>query len=103
MPGALNTNIIRRGTEIILENEHGDEQSVQIVTVGRKGLYFLARRGRYLKVTFTGFIDRVSYDVFIPIARVFIDSFVSGAIDRAVRVYPRFISTLSQRPEAVQL
>ena len=32
-----------------------------------------------------------------------IDSFVSGAIDRAVLVYPRFVSTLTQRPEVVQL
>jgi F-type H+-transporting ATPase subunit gamma len=31
------------------------------------------------------------------------DGFVSGQIDRAVLVYPRFISTLTQRPEVVQL
>ncbi len=103
LAGALNTNIIRRGTEIILENEHGEEQSVQVVTVGRKGQDFLARRGRNLTGTFTGIVDRVSYDDVIPIARLIIDSFISGAIDRAVLVYPRFISTLSQRPEAVQL
>jgi F-type H+-transporting ATPase subunit gamma len=103
LAGALNTNIIRRGTEIILESEHGDEQSVQVVTVGRKGQDFLARRGRNLTGTFTGIIDRVTYDDVIPIARLIIDSFVSGAIDRAVLVYPRFISTLSQRPEVVQL
>jgi F-type H+-transporting ATPase subunit gamma len=103
LAGALNTNIIRRGTEIILESEHGDEHSVQIVTVGRKGQDFLARRGRDLTGTFTGIIDRVTYDDVIPIARLIIDSFISGAIERAVLVYPRFISTLSQRPEVVQL
>ncbi len=103
LAGALNTNVIRRGTEIILENEHGDEQTVQIVTVGRKGQDFLIRRGRHLAGTFTGIVDRVAYDDVIPIARVIIDSFVSGAIDRAVLVYPRFVSTLTQRPEVVQL
>src|SRR5215472_5295532 len=76
LAGALNTNIIRRGTEVILENEHGDEQSVQIVTVGRKGQDFLARRGRDLTGTFTGIVDRVTYDDVIPIARIIIDSFV---------------------------
>jgi F-type H+-transporting ATPase subunit gamma len=103
LAGALNTNIIRRGVEIILESERGESQTVQVVTVGRKGQDFLARRGRELTGTFTGIIDRVTYDDVIPIARVIIDSFVSGAIDRAVLVYPRFISTLSQRPEVVQL
>src|SRR5690348_2266297 len=103
LAGALNTNVIRRGTEIIVENERTDGQVVQVVTVGRKGQDFLARRGRNLLGTFAGIIDRVRYDDVIPIARVIMDSFVNGQIDRALLVYPRFISTLSQRPEVVQL
>ena len=103
LAGALNTNVIRRGTEVILEHEHGDSQMVQVVTVGRKGQDFLARRGRNLLGTFAGIVDRVRYDDVIPIARVITDSFVAGSIDRALLVYPRFVSTLAQRPEVVQL
>jgi F-type H+-transporting ATPase subunit gamma len=103
LAGALNTNVIRRGTEVILENEQSGTRTVQVVTVGRKGQDFLARRGRNLLGTFTGIIDRVKYDDVIPIARVITDSFINGSIDRAVLVYPRFVSTLSQRPEVVQL
>lgn len=103
LAGALNTNVIRRGTEVILESERSDGQTVQVVTVGRKGQDFLARRGRSLLGTFTGIIDRVRYDDVIPIARVIMDSFVNGQIDRALLVYPRFVSTLAQRPEVVQL
>src|SRR5690242_2900450 len=103
LAGALNTNLIRRGTEVILENERSDGQTVQVVTVGRKGQDFLVRRGRHLLGTFTGIVDRVRYEDVIPIARVIMDSFVSGQVDRAVLVYPRFISTLTQRPEVVQL
>jgi F-type H+-transporting ATPase subunit gamma len=103
LAGALNTNLIRRGTELILENERADGQTVQVVTVGRKGQDFLARRGRNLLGTFTGIVDRVRYDDVIPIARVVTDSFVNGSIDRALLVYPRFISTLTQRPDIVQL
>jgi F-type H+-transporting ATPase subunit gamma len=103
LAGALNTNVIRRGTEVILENERGDTQTVEVVTVGRKGQDFLLRRGRKLLGTFTGIVDRVRYDDVIPIARVIMDSFVNGQIDRALLVYPRFISTLTQRPEVVQL
>ena len=103
LAGALNTNIIRRGTELIVEYENRDGHTVQVVTVGRKGQDFLVRRGRTLLGTFTGMIDRVRYDDVIPIARVIMDSFINGSVDRALLVYPRFISTLSQRPEVVQL
>jgi F-type H+-transporting ATPase subunit gamma len=103
LAGALNTNVIRRGTEVIGEYERAAGQSVEVVTVGRKGQDFLARRGRKLLGTFTGMVASVKYDDVIPIARVITDSFINGSIDRAVLVYPRFISTLSQRPEVVQL
>ena len=103
LAGALNTNIIRRGTELIVEEERSDGRTVQVVTVGRKGQDFLVRRGRQLLGTFTGFVDRTSYDDVVPVARVITDSYTSGQIDRAVLVYPRFVSTLTQRPEVVQL
>jgi F-type H+-transporting ATPase subunit gamma len=103
LAGALNTNIIRRGTELILENESTAGRTVQVVTVGRKGQDFLVRRGRTLLGTFTGMVAQVHYEDVIPIARVITDSYVNGTIDRAMLVYPRFISTLSQRPEVVQL
>jgi F-type H+-transporting ATPase subunit gamma len=101
LAGALNTNIIRRGTEVIVEEERNGR--VEVVTVGRRGQDFLLRRGRELLGTFTGFIDKVQYDHVIPIARVIMDGYANGQIDRAVLIYPRFLSTLSQRPEVIQL
>jgi F-type H+-transporting ATPase subunit gamma len=103
LAGALNTNVIRRGTEVILEQEGARGHAVQVVTVGRRGQDFLVRRGRSLMGTFTGIVDRVTYDDVIPIARVITDGFINGSIDQAMLVYPRYISTLSQRPEVVQL
>ena len=103
LAGPLNTNTIRRGTEVIQEEERADGRSVEVVTVGRRGQDFLLRRGRKLLGTFTGIVDRVQYDDVIPIARVVMDGYVNGQLDRAVLVYPRFISTLTQRPEVVQL
>jgi F-type H+-transporting ATPase subunit gamma len=103
LAGSLNTNVIRRGVEIITEQERAEGRSVEVVTVGRKGQDFLARRGRNLLGTFTGMVATVKYDDVIPIARVITDSFLNGTIDRAVLVYPRFVSTLTQRPEVIQL
>jgi F-type H+-transporting ATPase subunit gamma len=103
LAGALNTNTIRRGIEVIAEEEAGGARRVEVVTVGRRGQDFLLRRGRQLLGTFIGLTDKVQYDDVIPVARVVMDGYSSGQIDRAVLVYPRFLSTLSQRPEVVQL
>src|SRR5207248_7222561 len=65
LAGALNTNIIRRGTEVILEHERGDGRQVHVVTVGRKGQDFLARRGRKLLGILIGYVDRVRYEAVI--------------------------------------
>jgi F-type H+-transporting ATPase subunit gamma len=102
LAGPLNTNVIRRGTEVILDVDRRN-LDVEIITVGRKGQDFLARRGRKLLGTFTGLTDRVTYDDVIPIARVIMDSYMTGVMDQATLVYPRFVSTLTQRPETVQL
>lgn len=102
LAGPLNTNVIRRAAELIVQEEDAS-LNVELVTVGRKGQDFFARRGRTLLGTFTGIIDRPSYADIIPIARVVMDSYVAGVMDRAYLVYPRFVSTLVQRPEAVQI
>src|SRR5215210_1593241 len=52
--GALNANTIRRSSEFLLSSE----QPVDVVTVGRKGQDFLARRGRELRATFTALGDQ---------------------------------------------
>src|SRR5919197_1219553 len=102
LAGPLNTNVIRRGVDVVAEIER-DNLDIEIITLGRKGQDFLARRGRKLLGTFTGLTDRGTYDDIIPVARVIMDSYMSGVMDRAVLVYPRFVSTLTQRPEVVQL
>src|SRR5215211_683760 len=60
LAGALNTNVIRRATQLLLEVEdrpqdleRGRKQEVEVITVGRKGQDFMARRGRKLLGTFT--------------------------------------------------
>ena len=97
--GALNTNVIRRGTEFLLSTE----QDAELVTVGRKGQDFMVRRGRALRATFTALGDRPDYMAIVPIARIITEDFERGAIDAAYVLFPRFISTLTQRPQVDQL
>jgi len=97
--GALNTNVLRRGTEFILSTP----EEMELVTVGRKGQDFMARRGRAIRATFTQLGDRPDYMAVVPIARVIIDDFEHRRIDAAYVLYPKFISTLSQRPQLDQI
>jgi len=97
--GALNTNTIRRASELILEQT----QDVELMTLGRKGQDFMARRGYRIFATQTGLGDRPSYEQIIPIARNVIESFMARRMDVCYLVYPEFVSTLTQRPVVHQI
>jgi F-type H+-transporting ATPase subunit gamma len=97
--GALNTNTIRRASELILEQT----QDVELLTIGRKGQDFMARRRYTIFASVTGMGDRPSYDQVIPIARNVIESFMARRMDVCYLVYPQFVSTLTQRPTVQQI
>lgn len=97
--GALNANTIRRASELILEQTH----AVELLTIGRKGQDFMARRGYKIFASVTGLGDRPSYDQVIPIARNVMDSFMERRMDVCYLVYPEFVSTLTQRPKVQRI
>src|SRR5579884_3180992 len=95
LAGALNINVIRRASEALLQVA----PQTEVVTVGRKGLGFFVRRGLRPLGSFTDLGDRLAYDAAIPIARVVTDAFLAGQVDAVYLVYPKFVSTLTQRPQ----
>jgi F-type H+-transporting ATPase subunit gamma len=97
--GALNTNTIRRASELIL----AQTQTVELLTIGRKGQDFMARRGYTIFASVTGLGDRPSYDQVIPIGRNVMDSFMERRMDECYLVYPEFVSTLTQRPKVQKI
>ena len=98
--GALNSNIIRRASRFILEEA---KVPVEVITVGKKGRDFMVRFRRNVVAEFTAIGDYPTLDQIAPIAQVAVDDFVSGKVDAVYLVYPRFINTLSHRPEVQQL
>ena len=97
--GGLNTNLNRKTTGFILEQE----APVSLVTVGRKGRDYMRRYGREIRAEFISLGDRPEWLDTLPISRIIIDDYTSGEIDRVYIVYPRFISTMVQKPIAIQL
>ena len=100
--GGLNSNLNRRATGFALEMREAGA-SIQVVSVGRKGRDFFARTGTSIVAEFIEMGDYPAMRDTLAIARVAIDQFLSGDVDRVDLVFPRFVNTVIQRPEVVQL
>jgi F-type H+-transporting ATPase subunit gamma len=99
LAGPLNTNTIRFASREILDHP-GD---LAVVTVGRKGRDAMRRAGVPMAAHFAGFGDRPAFGDVIPLARLISDDFLAGTYGRVDIIYNRFITTLTQKPELIQL
>jgi len=102
LAGAFNTNVIRRAIQVMNERPESLE-NIDIVTIGRKGRDFLTRYGRPLVASFTDVGDYPSLESIRPVVRIATDDFVAGKVDAVYVVYTRFINTLRQVPEVLQV
>ena len=93
--GGLVGNVNRKVASFILEQQ---AVAVKLVTVGRKGFDFMRRSSQDIVAEFIGLGDRPSLLDTLPISRIIIDDFSSGAIDEVYLGYTRFISTMTQEP-----
>lgn len=100
LTGALNSNILRRGSRYILEEA---QAPVQVIPVGKKARDYFVRTRQNVVAEFIGTGDDVTLDSVRTIADIAIDEFVAGHVDAVYVVYSRFVNTLVQRPEALQI
>lgn len=97
--GPLNTNVIRTALREVID----DPGAVTLVTVGRKGRDAMRRARVPIAAHFAGYGDRPTFGDITPLARLVADDFLAGTYARIDLVYPRFVSTLVQRPVVEQL
>ena len=100
LTGALNGNLLRRGAQFIREDAEGP---TKVIAVGKKGRDFVARTGQDMIADFIAMGDAPLLDDVRPIAQIAIAEFLAGNVDTVHMVYPKFVNTLTQRPEAVQI
>ncbi|MCC2629217.1 MAG: synthase gamma subunit, partial [Thermomicrobiales bacterium] len=85
LTGALNTNILRRGSRFILEetpsSDGGGRAQVQIIAVGKKARDYFVRTRQNVVAEFISIGDNVTLDAVRPIADIAIDDFASGKVD----------------------
>lgn len=94
LAGAYNTNIIRVG----LRFAERLGKPVRFVTIGRKGRDSLIRTRENVVAQFSDLPAAPTIASISPIARLAIDSFLSGEVDDVYIAYTDFINTLTQRP-----
>jgi F-type H+-transporting ATPase subunit gamma len=102
LAGGLNANMNRAGASLALEHQPHVER-VSVLPVGRKGRDFFRRSGFPSLAEFTALGDYPGFEAVRPIARLVIDDYTSGAIDRVFIGYQQFVNTAVQRPTLRQL
>lgn len=100
LTGALNSNILRRASRFVLEEATAP---VRVITIGKKSRDYFVKTKQNVVAEYLNLGDAVTLDVVRGIADIAIDEFVSGNVDAVYVVYARYVNTLTQRPEVVQI
>jgi len=92
LAGALNSNLMREAAKF-------DKANTTYVAAGRKGAQFIARTQRKLAAEFT-YKDAPLFSEARAISRFAQELFLKGEVDQVDILFTKFISTLTQKPEA---
>jgi F-type H+-transporting ATPase subunit gamma len=92
--GGLNTNLNRMVAKFILEQK----VPVKLITVGRKGRSFARSSGLNIYAEFSGLGDRATVRETLPISEIVVEDYSKGDVDLVYLAYPRFVSTMVQKP-----
>ncbi len=106
LAGALSANTNRRAGQLATElrREYGNPNlPVSFIAVGRKGRDFLVRSHQHIIAEFTRLGDVPALEDVRGIARAISDAYLNEEVDRVFLVYPKYVSTITQTPTAVQL
>jgi methionine synthase II (cobalamin-independent) len=76
---------------------------VRIIAVGKKARDYFVRTRQEVVAEFIGIGENISLDAVRPIADIAIDDFATAKVDAVHVVFSRFVNTLVQRPEVMQI
>ncbi len=97
--GGLNANLNRAALGFAAQQQH----SVVHVSVGKKGNDFFSRRGRDIRAEFLNLGDFPDPIDTSPIARIVLEDYAAGRLDRVYLGYAEFVNTAVQAPIIRQL
>ncbi len=100
--GGLNTNSLRVALAKLRGWQQEDIQ-VDVAGLGAKSLQFFQRIGGNVVAKASHLGDTPHLEQLIGPVKVMIDAYLAGRIDQLHIVYTRFINTMKQEPQCVQL
>ncbi|MDX5298866.1 MAG: F0F1 ATP synthase subunit gamma, partial [Gammaproteobacteria bacterium] len=100
--GGLNVNLFKR---LVKDMRQWREQGVEIdiCALGQKGASFFRNYGGNVVAALTHLGDKPSAHQLIGTVKVMLDAYSEGRIDRLFVVHNRFVNTMTQAPEVIQL
>jgi F-type H+-transporting ATPase subunit gamma len=100
--GGLNTNLLRM---VLMKMREWSDQKIesQVVAIGNKGLGFFSRAGAKIVSHVTHLGDTPHLEHLIGPLKVQLDAFTSGEVDAVYLCYNKFINTMKQEPQLLQL
>ena len=100
--GGLNTNLLRM---VLMKMREWSDQKIesQVVAIGNKGLGFFSRAGAKIVSHVTHLGDSPHLEQLIGPLKVQLDAFKKGEIDAVYLCYNKFVNTMKQEPQLLQL
>jgi F-type H+-transporting ATPase subunit gamma len=103
LAGAYNANAIKQLTTAIKRDQEAGVHS-HVIAIGNKGAQFVRRiSGLDLQAAYPGFGNQPTANDLRPVLNTIVEQYKAGAVDEVQVLYTRFISTVNQRAEALQL
>jgi len=103
LAGAYNANVLKQLTNAVKEDQ---EQGVQshVIAIGNKGAQFVRRiSGIDLQAAYPGFGDHPTANDIRPVLNTIVEQYRNETVDEVQVLYTKFISTVTQRAESLQL
>lgn len=97
--GSYNHNVIRAAQRFIEDAE----KPVRLMTIGLRGTSFFAKRNYDILFSMPQIGVDATFDNVVEIAERIVANFVDAVVDEVHILYSRFVSTMVQRPEIIQL
>lgn len=91
--GAFNAQVIKKLRQILKEDE---SREAVFLTIGKKGENAIRRMNKEIIATFPDVLGTPTAEGMRGVAKVVMEEFTSGRVDRVVTVYTDYISMLSQ-------
>jgi F-type H+-transporting ATPase subunit gamma len=103
LAGAYNANVLKLLTSAVKANQAAGVKS-HVIAIGNKGAQFVRRvNGIDLEAAYPGFGNEPTANDLRPILNTLVEQYKNEAMDEVHVLHTRFVSTVTQRAESLQL